>query len=71
MCERDQEQIDVAQNMTRSEYKVVYGKPMGTILMPWASQKVRDEIGIGSFERKPNKYRVFVDGQMTEEHRGY
>ena len=41
--------------MTRYEYKIVYGKPMGTMLFPWASQKVRDEIGIGSFEKKLNR----------------
>ena len=41
--------------MTPYEYRVVYGKPLGTVLMPWASQKVRDEIGVGSFERKLNE----------------
>jgi hypothetical protein len=43
------------QIMTRYEYKIVHGKPMGTTLMPWASQKTKDLIGIGSFENKLNK----------------
>jgi hypothetical protein len=38
------------------EYKVLVGSPTGTLLMPWASQKVRDEIGRGSFEKKLNAF---------------
>ena len=41
--------------MPRYEYKVLYGRPTGTTLMPWASEKVRNEIGPGSFERKLNE----------------
>ena len=32
-----------------------HGRPTGTTLMPWASEKVRNEIGPGSFERKLNE----------------
>jgi len=41
--------------MLMYEYKVLYGSPTGHWLMPWASQKVRDEIGVGSFEKKLNR----------------
>lgn len=41
--------------MPMYEYKVLYGSPTGLSLMPWASQKVRDEIGVGSFEKKLNR----------------
>ena len=41
--------------MAHYEYKVLYGSPAGSALMPWASQKIRDEIGRGSFEKKLNK----------------
>jgi hypothetical protein len=37
------------------EYKVLYGSPTGHWLMPWASQKMRDEMGVGSFEKKLNR----------------
>lgn len=37
------------------EYKVLSGSPSGALLFPWASEKVRDEIGRGSFEKKLNK----------------
>ena len=40
--------------MTKYEYKVLSGSPAGALLMPWASQEVRDEIGRGSFEMKMN-----------------
>lgn len=40
--------------MASYEYKVVSGSPTGAMLMPWASQKVRDEIGRDSFEKKMN-----------------
>ena len=41
--------------MAAYQYKVLTGSPSGTVLMPWASQKVRDEIGRGSFETQLNK----------------
>lgn len=41
--------------MPTYEFKVLYGSPTGHYLMPWASQKMRDECGIGSFERKLNR----------------
>jgi len=41
--------------MANYEYKVLCGSPAGSVLMPWASQEVRDQIGRGSFEKKLNK----------------
>ena len=41
--------------MANYEYKVLNGSPTGAVLMPWASQEVRDQIGRGSFEKKLNK----------------
>ncbi len=41
--------------MAAYQYKVLTGSPSGTVLMPWASQKVRDEVGRGSFETRLNK----------------
>jgi hypothetical protein len=38
------------------EYRILTGSPTGALLMPWASQKVRDEIGCGSFEKKLNAF---------------
>ncbi len=40
--------------MASYEYKVLSGSPTGAMLMPWASQEARDEIGRGSFEKKMN-----------------
>ena len=40
--------------MAGYEYKVLYGSPPGAMLMPWASQEVREEIGPGSLEKKMN-----------------
>ena len=40
--------------MPRYEYKVLHGRPTGTTVMPWESEKVKNEIGPGSFERKLN-----------------
>lgn len=40
--------------MARYEYKVLSGSPTGALLMPWASQQIRDQIGRGSFEKKIN-----------------
>jgi hypothetical protein len=41
--------------MNGYEFKILSGSPCGALLMPWASQKVRDEIGRGSFEKKLNR----------------
>ena len=41
--------------MGKHEYKVLHGNPTGTWLMPWGSQKVRDAIGPGSFEKRLNQ----------------
>jgi hypothetical protein len=40
--------------MTKHEYKVVYARPGGTLLFPWASQKVRDAVGRGALEKALN-----------------
>lgn len=40
--------------MANFEYKVLTGSPTGALLMPWASQKVRDALGRDSFEKKMN-----------------
>lgn len=37
------------------EYTVVHAPPAGVLLMPWASQAVRDAVGRGSFEKRLNK----------------
>ncbi|MCH7921096.1 MAG: hypothetical protein IIC50_24395 [Planctomycetes bacterium] len=36
--------------MAKYEYKVLYTRPGGTMLFPWASQKVRDAVGRGALE---------------------
>ena len=40
--------------MLKYEYRILYGKPSGMLLMPWASQRSKDLIGPGSFEKKLN-----------------
>jgi hypothetical protein len=37
------------------EYTVVHAPPAGILLMPWASQAVRDAVGRGSFEKRLNR----------------
>lgn len=40
--------------MANFEYKVLTGSPTGALLTPWASQKVHDELGRDSFEKRMN-----------------
>ena len=40
--------------MPKYEYRILHGKASGTLLFPWASQKSKDLIGPGSFEKKLN-----------------
>jgi hypothetical protein len=41
--------------MGNYEYAVVHAPPAGILLMPWASQAMRDAVGRGSFEKRLNK----------------
>jgi hypothetical protein len=41
--------------MRRYEYMVIHAPPDGILLMPWASQSVRDAMGRGSLARRLNK----------------
>jgi len=41
--------------MPNYEYKVLSGSPTGLLLMPYASEKSKHEIGPGSYERKLNE----------------
>ena len=41
--------------MRRYEYMVVHAPPNGMLLMPWASQAVRDAVGPGSLDKRLNK----------------
>ena len=42
--------------MVDYEYKVIYKPTGGMTLMPWAPQKMKDEMGHGCLERKINEY---------------
>ena len=37
------------------QYRIVYGRPLGMRLMPYAGQDVKDQIGPGSLEKKLNQ----------------
>lgn len=41
--------------MKKYEYKILRGRPGGTLLMPWASEEVKKKIGLGSFENHLNE----------------
>lgn len=41
--------------MAKFEYKVLSGSPTGILLMPYASKKLKEEFGPGSYERKLNE----------------
>lgn len=41
--------------MSDVEYKIVHAPPDGMLLMPWASQAVRDAVGPGSLAKRLNK----------------
>ena len=41
--------------MAQHEYKVLSGSPTGIRLMPYASKKLQEEVGPGSYERKLNQ----------------
>jgi hypothetical protein len=40
---------------TRCEYKVLFGRPGGFLLFPWASQKLKESIGPQGLEIQLNK----------------
>ncbi|MFH0884199.1 MAG: DUF4177 domain-containing protein [Candidatus Micrarchaeota archaeon] len=42
--------------MAEYEFKVIYLPPNGVMLMPWASQELKDSIGRGCLERALNKH---------------
>ena len=37
------------------EYKVIYEKPGGTVLFPWARQELKDRLGPQAVERRINE----------------
>ena len=42
--------------MVEYEYKVIYKPPNGILLMPWASQEIKDSIGRGCLEKALNTH---------------
>ncbi len=42
--------------MGNFEYNLFHASPAGVLLLPWASQAVRDAVGCGSFEKQLNTF---------------